>query len=446
MQKININNLLEVSMKVSIFGLGYVGVVTAACLARDGHEVICVDVNPNKVNIINSGNSPIIEPGLEDLLVKGIKQNRIIATTDAQESVINTDVSLISVGTPSTQAGGVDLSFVFKVCAEIGSSIYQKGSPHVVVLRSTVQPGTLDYCSSLIKDRSKNIPVHFAFNPEFLREGSAIRDYNEPPYTVIGTKDIIAESTIRELYAKIMSPFIVVKPEVAEMLKCVSNAWHAVKISFANEIGRIAKEFRVDGREVMNMLVQDAKLNVSPAYMRPGFAYGGSCLPKDVGALIRYAQEKATPIPLLNSLPETNRIQVESAVQEVIRVKARRVTVLGLAFKPRTDDLRESPAVILVKRLLGEGCKVKIYDKPVYQATLMGSNLEYIQRNLPHFRELMMADPKLALKNSELVIVTYPEPEFRDLLLNISPEVSILDLAGLFNEPPEGVNYYGIGW
>ena len=433
-------------MKISIFGLGYVGVVTAACLARDGHQVIGVDVNPEKVIWMAKGKSPIVEPKLGELLADGVAAGLIRATTDAEEAVVASDVSLISVGTPPIERGEPDLTYVWNVCKEIGIAVSRKAATHVVVLRSTVPPGTLEKCQTLLESVTGDRMVHLAFNPEFLREGSAVRDYDQPPYTIIGTESPAAEEAVRQMYAKVDAPILAVKPAVAEMVKYVANSWHAAKVGFANEIGRIAKAFGVDGREVMKLVVQDTKLNVSPVYMRPGFAYGGSCLPKDLSALLYYARKMDVPVPLLNTIPATNSLQVDLAVQEVLRLGVRRITVLGLAFKPGTDDLRESPAVLLVKQLIGEGCQVKIYDKAVYEARLIGTNLAYIQRNLPHFEALLVPEPQQALEGAELAMVTYNAPEFRQVLLEASKETQILDLAGVFTEPINELNYSGIAW
>lgn len=433
-------------MKISIFGLGYVGAVTAACLARDGHEVIGIDVSPEKVALVNAGKSPIVEQGLGELLAEGIATKRIRATTDAEEAVLASDASLISVGTPSTERGETELGYVFGVCKEIGAAIRKKAAPHAIVLRSTVPPGTLEQCQTLLKDVVGAESVHLAFNPEFLREGSAIRDYDAPPYTIIGTEDPIAEEVVRQMYTKVDAPIIVAKPAVAEMVKFVANTWHAAKISFANEIGRISKGFGIDGRDVMNIIVQDTKLNVSPVYMRPGFAYGGSCLPKDLRALLYCARTMDVPVPLLNTIPTTNNLQIDLAVKEILHSGVRRIAVFGLAFKSGTDDLRESPAVLLVKRLIGEGCEVKIYDKAVQQAWLMGTNLAYIQRNIPHFETLLVAEPQQALEGAELIVVTYASPEFRQVLLEAPRGTKILDLAGVFTEPIKELNYHGIAW
>jgi GDP-mannose 6-dehydrogenase len=419
-------------MKISIFGLGYVGTVTAACLARDGHQVIGVDVNPQKVALLSAGESPIVEPELGQLLSEGVAAGRITATTDSEQAVAASDISLISVGTPSTENGEPDLSYVFDVCKEIGAAVYRKASPHMIVLRSTVPPGTLERCSTLLGELVSRGLIHLAFNPEFLREGSAIRDYYTPPYTVIGTEDSVAKEVVQQIYSTVEAPVLVVKPAVAEMVKYVANAWHAAKVTFANEIGRIANAFGVDGTEVMNIIVQDTKLNISSAYMRPGFAYGGSCLPKDLSALLYHARKMDVPVPLLTMVPVTNSLQVDLAAQQVLRLGARRISIFGLAFKAGTDDLRESPAVLLVKRLIGEGCEVKIYDSAVYQACLMGTNLAYIQRNLPHFQSLLVAEPHQALEGAELVVVTHSNPEFRQALLNASEATQVLDLVGNF--------------
>ncbi|MEQ8957691.1 MAG: nucleotide sugar dehydrogenase, partial [Coleofasciculus sp. C2-GNP5-27] len=317
---------------------------------------------------------------------------------------------------------------------------------HVIVLRSTVPPGTLERCQALLTDTLGVEAVHLAFNPEFLREGSAIRDYDAPAYTIIGTEDAIAEAAVRQMYATINAPIIVAKPAVAEMVKFVANTWHAAKISFANEIGRIAKAFDIDGRDVMNIIVQDTKLNVSPTYMRPGFAFGGSCLPKDLRALLYCARTMDVPVPLLNAIPTTNQLQIDLAAQAILRSGARRIAVLGLAFKSGTDDLRESPAVLLVKQLLGEGCEIKIYDKAVEEAWLVGTNLAYIQRNIPHFQALLMEEPQQALAGAELVVVTYATSEFRQVLQESAQGMKILDLAGLFTEPIETLDYQGLAW
>lgn len=433
-------------MKVSIFGLGYVGVVTAACFARDGHQVIGVDSNPNKVTLIARGESPIIEPNLEDLLKKGVQSGHIRATIDAKAAIMESEISLISVGTPPMERGEPDLSYVISVCKDIALAVKHKNSPHVVMLRSTVPPGTLKYCQNLMEEIVGENLIQTAFNPEFLREGSAIRDYDCPPYTIIGTESSLAEQAVRSLYAKVKAKVLVVKPEVAELVKYVANTWHAAKVSFANEIGRLAKAFEIDGREVMNIIVQDEKLNVSPTYMRPGFAYGGSCLPKDLEALLYYARTKDVFVPLLNTIPATNDLQIDLAVRQILSYGVKKIAVFGLAFKANTDDLRKSPTVPLIKRLLGEGCQIKIYDPAVCKTQLMGTNLNYIQQHLPHFEHLLVTQPEEALAGSELIVATHRTAEFRQILQQTSETTKIFDLVGVFDEPPNVLQYQGLAW
>ena len=434
-------------MKVSIFGLGYVGAVTAACLARDGHQVMGVDVSADKVARVTRGESPIVEDGLPELLAVGARSGRITATVDAVAAVAETEVSMISVGTPPDENGVPDLSYVERVCREIGAAVAAKRAAHVVVLRSTVPPGTTQRCVRIVADAAGDGgPVHVAFNPEFLREGSAIRDYDQPAYTVIGTDDAVAERAVRELYAAVDAPVHVVPPAVAEMVKYVANTWHATKIGFTNEVGRVAKAFGVDGRQVMQLIAADTKLNVSPVYMRPGFAYGGSCLPKDVNALLHYAAELHVTTPLISAVPVSNQVHIEQAAAAVLRHGRRRVAVLGLAFKPGTDDLRESPAVPLVKRLLGEGCEVRIYDRDVHTARLMGTNLAYIRAHIPHLEALLSDTVEDCLAWSEVVVVTYASDEFAKAICDGGQTRPVVDLAGLFTEPPAGCEYDGIAW
>ena len=433
-------------MKISVFGLGYVGTVTAACLARDGHQVIGVDVSKAKVDTLAAGRSPIVEPGLSDLLERAASRSELSATTDAREAVLHSVASLISVGTPPQPSGAPDLTYVERVCQHIGESIRDKGERHTVVLRSTAPPGTTDRCERILREAAGGVPVDVAFNPEFLREGSAIYDYDHPPYTVIGTENPRAEQHLRDIYASVEAPVLVVEPAVAELVKYVANAWHATKIVFANEVGRLARASGVDGREVMSVMAQDAKLNISAAYLKPGFAYGGSCLPKDVRAMIAHAQQHDIPVPLLSALPLSNAQQIDAAVDAVLAARPRRVAVLGLAFKNDTDDLRESPAVTLIKRLLGEGCEVRIYAPSVNKARLMGTNLAYIAEHLPHFANLLVESMDGLVPWSDVAVVTHVDGEFREALLQPADGTRIVDLAGLFAQPPDHPDYHGIAW
>jgi GDP-mannose 6-dehydrogenase len=301
-------------LKVAVFGLGYVGAVTAACLTRDGHTVAGVDVNPDKVALVAAGRSPFVEPGLDELMATGVACGRLTATTDASAAALASDICLISVGTPNTESGLHDTTQVMTVCEQIAGALAGSPSERIIVLRSTVPPGTLNLCRELLESSGCDGSIHFAFNPEFLREGSAISDYNDPPYTVIGTDDPAAAAAVRELYARVGGSVFTVAPAVAELVKSVANAWHATKITFANEVGRLATAFGVDGREVMDVIARDTKLNVSPAYMRPGYAYGGSCLPKDTRSLIAWGREFELLLPLLESLPASNEAQIDTAV------------------------------------------------------------------------------------------------------------------------------------
>lgn len=431
-------------MRISIFGLGYVGVVTAACLSEDGYVVMGVDINEAKVDLINSGESPIIEPGLDTLLAQGLSEGRIKATTSSQLAIQQSELSMISVGTPAMKGGEPDLSFVWGVCKDIAAAVSCKGRPHIVVLRSTVPPGTLQKCEALFDQIVGPGKVHCAFNPEFLREGSAIADYRHPPYTIIGTRSAIAETALQNIYDSIDSPKLVLRPEEAEMTKYAANTWHAMKVSFANEIGRVAKAWRLDGQTIMDVVVQDTYLNISPAYLRPGFAYGGSCLPKDLAALLYYARTSDVPVPLLNMLPTTNRFQIDLALQTILETGVRHIAMLGLAFKPNTDDLRESPFVILVKLLLGEGVHVKIYDQAVSKARLMGTNLTYIHNNIPHFEALLQPTPEAAIEGTELIVLAHQTPEILDAISNIPEELPVLDLVGANRKEMQHVNYMSL--
>jgi GDP-mannose 6-dehydrogenase len=433
-------------MQVSVFGLGYVGAVTLACLSRDGIGVIGCDVSPEKVAMVKDGKSPIIELGLSELLVNGIKTGLLTATTSAAEAVAASDVSFISVGTPSRPEGGTDLSYVVRVCAQIGEAVMKKGKAHVVVLRSTMMPGSTAECAAILRRHAGNVPVHVAFNPEFLREGTAIKDYDAPAYTIIGTDDPVAEKALRDVYGGVNAPVIVCATETAEMIKYAANAWHATKITFANEIGRIAKGMKIDGREVMEIIVKDTKLNVSPAYMRPGFAYGGSCLPKDVRALAYLGRVRGIPLPLLDALAVSNRSQVDWAGELTLKRGKRRVGILGLAFKPGTDDLRESPAVDLSERLIGKGLDIRIFDRGVSEAKLVGANKAFIEKHIPHLSALLVATHEDFIKHSEIVVITHGAPEFRALLAKLDPAVPVVDLAGAKNLLAQHRDYEGIAW
>jgi GDP-mannose 6-dehydrogenase len=416
-------------MKVSVFGLGYVGTVGAVCLARDGISVVGVDVNSEKVAMVHDGKAPVIEPGLAELLEAAIKFDRLTATTSVVDAVASTDVSLVTVGTPSRPDGGLDVSTVLNVCDQISAAVAAKGEQHVVIIRSTVSPGTTARCTEILQRHTKEGLISVAFNPEFLREGTAIQDYNAPAYTIIGTTDPIAERAVRLIYANVLAPFIVTEPHVAEMIKMVANAWHATKVTFANEIGRLGKTLHFDPWDVMKILIQDTKLNISSAYMRPGFAFGGSCLPKDLRAVTYFARTENIELPLLSSLLVSNQAHIDAASLEILATGKRRIGIVGLAFKANTDDLRESPALELAERLIGKGCELRILDPSVFRAKLVGSNRRHIESKLPHLARLLVGTTAELLEHSELVIVTQHQPEFEESIATEKPAIPIMHLC-----------------
>jgi GDP-mannose 6-dehydrogenase len=416
-------------MKVSVFGLGYVGTVGAACLANDGISVMSVDVNPDKVAMVAQGKAPVVEPGLAGLLESAVETGRLEATISALEAVMSTDVSFVAVGTPSRPDGSLDTSSVLKVCDEIGAAVAAKGAPHVVVIRSTVPPGTTARCAEILQSYTKENSISVAFNPEFLREGTAIADYTSPAYTIVGTSDPEAERVLNEIYATISGPIIVTEPRVAETIKLVSNAWHATKVAFANEVGRLGARLCFDARAVMDILTRDNKLNTSSAYMRPGFAFGGSCLPKDLRALTYLGRTQNIELPLLYSLMASNQAQIHSALTQILAFEKHRIGLVGLAFKAGTDDLRESPALELAERLIGKGRDLRILDPAVCQAKLVGANRRFIESKLPHLSRLLVGSVSEFVDHSELIVVTQHEPSFDDFIARTRPEIPIIHLC-----------------
>lgn len=421
-------------MRISIFGMGYVGAVCAACLADRGHTVIGVDIAQTKVDLINRGESPIVEPGLEDLLQHGVNTGRIRATSDTLDAVLNSDISMICVGTPSKKNGDLDLHFVQAVVAEIGTAMRNKPERHTVVLRSTVLPGTIrEVVLPMLEDTSmKRAGRDFglAVNPEFLRESTAIADYNEPPMTVIGEWDEASGDLLAELYASLSAPLIRKPIEVAEMVKYTCNVWHATKIAFANEIGNIAKELGVDGREVMEVMCQDHKLNLSSYYLKPGYAFGGSCLPKDVRALNFRATQVDAQHPLIGSLMVSNEMHVKRAFDLVASFGDRRIGMLGLSFKAQTDDLRESPLVELAEMLIGKGYELTIFDENIEYARVHGANREYITSKIPHISSLLNADLNEVIEGSDVLIVGQRDRNFAKVVNGARGDRKVVDLVG----------------
>jgi GDP-mannose 6-dehydrogenase len=436
---------------VSVFGLGYVGCVTAACLSDRGFRVVGVDVSQSKVDLINAGKATIVEEGIADLVRSAHASGRLTATTSVADAVGATSISLVCVGTPSQPNGNLDLSYVERVCTQIGEALRNKTDRHTVVIRSTVFPGTTATlaCPALERASGKRAGRDFglSMNPEFLREGSSIRDFNAPPFTVIGADDEETGRTVASLYDGIEAPLHIVATGVAEMLKYACNAYHGLKVGFANEIGNICKVLGVDSHEVMRLFVQDTKLNVSKAYLMPGFAFGGSCLPKDLRAITYRARQLDVATPILTGTLESNEEQVTRAFTMVMGAGNRRVGVLGLAFKEGTDDLRESPMVTLVERLIGKGIDIAIYDREVSQAKLIGANKEFIEREIPHVWTLFRPSIADVLAHGETIIIGNGSTEFRGIESQLKPGQLVVDLVRAFgSRRSDGRSYEGICW
>lgn len=439
-------------MDISVFGLGYVGSVTAACLASQGHKVVGVDVNPDKVRTINRGESPIVEPGLDHLISDAVSAGNLSATQDAVAAVAHGDVSMICVGTPSNSNGGLNLEYVERVCAEIGCALAGIKSYKVVVLRSTVLPGTLStrLIPILTEESGKRVGVDFgvAVNPEFLREGSAIEDFENSPFTLIGQVDKRAGDVLAALYADIPAPVFRTAPDTACMVKYASNAFHALKVTFANEIGRLCKEQGVDSTRVMEVFCQDARLNISSRYLRPGFAFGGSCLPKDLRALLYLGRHSDLRLPVMESILPSNHLQVQKAVDLILGNNRRRVGIIGLSFKRGTDDLRESPVVELVETLSGKGLEVRIYDENVNLSRLVGGNKAYIERVLPHISAMMCASMEEVVDNSDVIILAHNPRDRRDRLIDLlKPDQLLVDFVKVVSDGNDcPAAYEGICW
>jgi GDP-mannose 6-dehydrogenase len=424
-------------MRISIFGLGYVGSVSAACLARNGHDVIGVDPNLQKVDLINQGASPIIETGLRELLSEFSRNGRVQATTDPAFAVQNSDLSFICVGTPSRENGSLNLDYVRLTCEQIGRALADKTRFHVVVARSTMLPGTVRslVIPSLEQFSGKQVGTDFgvSVNPEFLREGTAIYDYDNPPKTVIAATDRASLALVKSLYTHLSAPLVETPIEIAEAVKYTDNAWHAVKVSFANEIGAICQAAGVDGQAVMDVFCHDLKLNISSAYLRPGLAFGGSCLPKDVRALTHFARAMDLDVPMLAHVLEANERQIERALQRIESQKQKRIGVLGLSFKAGTDDLRESPIVKMVEALHGRGYEIKIFDPYVSIASIRGANRDYILGTIPHIHKMLTTDFQEFMEHSQTIVIGNRSPLFRGLLKRTARERRVIDLVNLMS-------------
>ena len=438
--------------KISVFGLGYVGSVTAACLAHLGNRIVGVDLNPSKVEMLESGRSPILEPGLEEIVAESSKACRLHATTDSTSAVMSTEMSFISVGTPSQRNGKLDLKGIQHVCEQIGAALKQKQDHHWVILRSTVLPGTTEsVVLPIIEAHSgKKAGVDFGvcFAPEFLREGSAVADFFEPPFTILGTTHSQKLDSLRGLFDWAPGPHYETSPATAEMVKYICNAFHALKVGFANEVGTLCREMGVDTETAAQIFISDTRLNISPAYLKPGFAFGGSCLPKDLRALAYRAKELDLQLPLIESLMPSNAEHIKRAFEAVIQTGKRKIGMLGLSFKTGTDDLRESPLVHLVKRLLGEGCQLQVWDDNVSLGRLIGSNRQFIEEFIPHIGSLLSQSLEDVVKNAEVVLVGTKAVDAKTLAPLLRPGQIVVDVVNL--EKPRRYDgpekYIGICW
>ena len=437
--------------RISIFGLGYVGAVSLACLARDGHRVIGVDIDATKLNLIRSRKSPILEEGIQELMRDVVDSGRVTVTNNARQAVEETELSFVCVGTPSAANGSQDLTAILRLAEQIGAALATKQEFHTIVIRSTVQPGTVEEHIEPILERASGkrsgIDFGLCFQPEFLREGSSIRDYDHPPYTIVGGNCEQAVNVVRELFEHLDARFMVTNIRVAEALKMSCNAFHAMKITFANEIGRVSQALGIDSFEVMRLVCADTRLNISSAYLKPGFAFGGSCLPKDLRALTTIAKQHDLVIPMLSSLLPSNRVHIDHAVAKILKLGRPRVGMLGLSFKTGTDDLRESPLVMVAKRLIGEGCELRIFDPEVHLSRLIGANRSYIDANLPHVGSLLCETIEEMIEPSDVILVGLQQSALNDALqAHVRPDQHVVDLVNLPNRDLLRCHYEGACW
>ena len=430
-------------LSISIFGLGYVGSVTAACLAQHGHRVIGVDSKPEKVARLTSGQAPVVEAGLKELIEQACRASLLQATTDFHEAILNSDLSFISVATPSLRNGKLDLTSIECVCRQIGEVLRVKQTFHWVVLRSTVLPGTTrSFVLPLLEASSgkrAGIDFDICFNPEFLREGTALADFANPPFTVLGVAEGCDCGMLRQIYSQLWAPVYETDTTTAEMVKYVCNAFHALKVSFANEVGTLCHELGADAHTVTKIFTSDTKLNISPAYLTPGFAFGGSCLPKDLRALTYRGKELDLNLPVLNAIIPSNQEHILRAVDEILQTHKKKIGVLGLSFKAGTDDLRDSPMVYLVKRLLGEGCRCHIWDQNVRLGQIVGSNREFIDNMIPHIGALLQDDLGEVLRSAEVILLATKDLKRDEILHQLRGDQILIDLVHLQKPATDGL-------
>jgi len=437
-------------LRISVLGLGYVGSVSAACFAKMGHRVIGVDVNATKVEQINRGMATIVEEGIAELVKEVAASGHLTATTDTRAAILASNMTLICVGTPSRRNGGIDLAYISRAAEEIGVALRDKNTPHLVIMRSTVLPGTVEQVVTPIIQRASGKEAGVGFtacsNPEFLREGTSIKDFHAPPMTLIGAPDEHSARLVSALYENIDAPIHVVPVAVAESVKYVSNSFHALKVGFANEVGSVLKAVGVDSHEVMRVFCEDRKLNISPSYLKPGFAFGGSCLPKDVRALVHQGRVLDIDTPIMSAVLDGNAKQIDRAYHLVRATGARRIGVLGLAFKAGTDDLRESPSVDLIEKLIGRGLDVRIFDQHVHSSSVTGVNREYIEREIPHIWSLMCSSLDEVVEASEAIVICNGDKDFRRVESLVTEAQHVVDLVRIFSSPGTMRNYVGLCW
>ncbi len=438
-------------MRISIFGLGYVGAVSLACLSRDGHDVIGVDIDRTKLDLIMAGKTPVVEEGMVDLMQQVASSGKVTVTTDAGKAVLDSDISLVCVGTPSAPNGSQDQGAILRLAMEIGKAIRSKTGQHVVVFRSTLVPGTVeDVLRPIVEEHSgkkDGVDFHLCFQPEFLREGSSIRDYDKPPFTIVGANHAYPVDQLRSLFGHLPCKFIQTSVRSAEMMKYTCNNFHALKITFANETARLCDALGVDPFEVMDLVCQDTQLNISKAYLKPGFAFGGSCLPKDLRATTYLAKMHDVEIPMLASILPSNRAHLDLAFQKILESGKRKIGFIGLSFKTGTDDLRESPLVTLAEQLIGKGMQLAIYDPEVHLAKLLGANRSFVEKHLPHIGEMLRADIADVIEGAEVLVVGLSGGEVSDALASLArADQLVLDLVHLPNSNNVSGKIEGLCW
>jgi len=435
-------------MNISIFGLGYVGCVSLGCLAKNGHKLIGVDISPVKVEQINSGNATIIEKDIDIIISEQRASGRISATTDTTLAIVGTDISIVAVGTPSTDKGHLNLDHIFKVAENIGEALKFKNTFHIIAIRSTIMPGACDKFASIVakvSGKTRNTDFAIVDNPEFLREGTAVHDYFNPPLTLIGSDNKEAAEKVSDLYRQLPGEIIITNLKVAEIMKYINNTFHALKISFSNEVGNICSELDIDSHEVMDIFCKDKQLNISNYYFKPGFAYGGSCLPKDLKGLQTLAHDLYIDVPVIDGIHKSNELQIQRAIKLIYKYWDKKLGFLGLSFKAGTDDLRNSPAVSVIEALLGKGCDLSIYDKNINMAVLTGKNKEYINTRIPHLSNLLTDVPAKLINDCDVIIINTKEPEFLKLIENVEDK-TIIDFVRLDESLLLKDNYIGINW